>query len=151
MALLKNGTAQELPIPNHDIRAKIIYSANHLVDDSIKDAVGQAIYLVGKQLDIEDIEVSSLPRVNIIYSNSDEITFTIGEQEIGNHTSLIIYQTTKMLQYNHLQKLTIATEELCHHFWDIEDEVAVKHKVTDVLKIEYPNIKIDDLYNMDEI
>ena len=34
-------------------------------------------------------------------------------------------------------------EELAHHFWFIDDEIEVKHKVFEILKHIYPEIELD--------
>jgi hypothetical protein len=151
MASLLNGVAQHLPTPNHKIKDLIHYSANHLIEENVKNSIGRAIYLVGMKLDAEEKVLESLPRVNIIYTDRDEITYTLETGDLGNHVSLVIYQTTKMQRYNELQQLVIAVEELAHHFWNISDELEVKHKVTEIINLEFPSIVITDLYNLDSI
>lgn len=129
----------------------ILYiSTTITLEENIKDLFFKSAYLVATQLGKEN-KLKDLRKVRCIFSGDNKITFSIGENCAGEKNVFITYPIKKWDEqaYNNLNILTIFTEEFCHHFWNIDDEVEVKQKVLEVLQNETPELTLEKLYVTD--
>ena len=66
----------------------------------------------------------------------------------ASYLPMCLYSTSKWRRYSewpHKISLIIA-EELCHHFWRIEDEELVQFKTVEILKHIYPSLDFNHFY-----
>ena len=89
---------------------------------------------------------------NMVFFNKDELTILFDDENTyGNYTAFIMYPLYLWRSKNlsDLQILVCLLEEMCHCFWLIRDELAVKHKVVDVLKLLSPDISFSSVFSGD--
>ena len=86
----------------------------------------------------------------MIITESGALSMRIAvDSVVAAYLPVCLYSTVKWRKYSerpHLVALIIA-EELCHHFWRIDDEEEVKYKTFEVLKRIYPGTEIAQFYN----
>lgn len=97
----------------------------------------------------------SAPRttsLTVIFADTDSFTLTLKDrQSWGLHFCIAFYplHLWREQRLSYLVMLIAALEELCHHFWSIEDEIEAKDKVTSLIQLLYPRISRNDLYKPD--
>ena len=99
-----------------------------------------------------DISAPAALPLTVIFTDSDTVSFTISCPETwGLECNLAVYPLHRWREQHlaALPMLLAALEELCHHFWAIEDEILVKDKVTQLVHLVCPGLKKNDLYNPD--
>lgn len=87
---------------------------------------------------------------NVVIMDRDTISLTLDNPaDRGVHAPMILLpiHRWRAAKYNALGMYACIFEELCHHFWCIRDEIAVKKKVFSIIQIIYPNLQFSDLYN----
>lgn len=132
------------------LKNKLQFAANCALSEKEVQCFSQALILVASKME-EDMRSGKLPpkidnlrRATIIFTENGELSFSGIDNEIGINISLIVYKM-KPLRYfsTHIFSLFVFIEEMAHHFWSIEDETLVKHKVVEILQQEYKNFTID--------
>jgi len=91
---------------------------------------------------------TDLMRVNLIFTETGQVTMSMNQDQLGSHVCMCIYAVGVWRQkgYDDRNVLTILLEELCHHFWAIEDEDLVTFKVLEVMQTLNPTIPMNLLY-----
>lgn len=148
---INNCVEQMMSVPTHKIKSKVVFCADHIVDEETARQAVIATNLVGLKMDGENTSIDSLDAVNVFFSENGDVSLSMDDGHLGNHMWLIIIHGSKVKEYEPIKILTIVTEELCHHFWNIRDEREVKYKVMEVLNQAYPLLEISDLYDMDTV
>ena len=94
------------------------------------------INCLAKQLQYDGIDVKELLRVTAIFSPDGGFALSMPQSVSGAQFCLIAYpiQRWRDANYDKEQIATCILEELCHHFWAIKDELAVKHKVVEIFQ-----------------
>lgn len=108
--------------------------------------ITKALFALGEQI-IQD-GLTDLKKVNMLFTENGEATLSMLDNVLGNHLSLCLYNVggwRERFGQDDGAILMIILEELCHHFYT-DDEVLVKHKVYEVIKRMYPNVKFNNLY-----
>ena len=106
---------------------------------------------VVKELKKDNIEFKNLYRVSAIITKEGEFALTMkSSNTLGARICLAVYavERWRRLNYADNQIAIIIAEELCHHYWNIEDEVKVKYKVYDIVKELFPGAKFEQFYNI---
>lgn len=82
---------------------------------------------------------------NVIFTNDGSFSFKQeGQNAIGCQFQLAVYNMNKIRSFNDSQMtLFVFLEELCHYFFRISDEKAVKYRVEEVFKIFSPTFDLD--------
>lgn len=113
--------------------------------------INGAIKALSNQLELEN--KSDLRPVGLVFTDSDEVTYSLEENQLGSAFSVCTYMVHKWRKnnYNDWKILAIILEELCHHFWNIEDEFIVTEKVLEVVRRIDPAVEMHDLYNLKEL
>ena len=114
------------------------------VIDALKTAFGAIL---------QELKVSpALPErlfTNVIIYDRERLTFHFDDTKtLGNHVNLVLLPVHRWAaaNCNYQQVVTCILEELCHCYWGIVDETAVKHKVVAVARHINSSITIEDLY-----
>ena len=123
-----------------------IYST-HLLSNTIRIASFVALTALEKALKADNRDISGLFAI-ICYVNNDEIAFTRYDDDYpGGYLPLIMLTTHRWrFDDSEQERITaIVLEELIHCFYSIRDEIAVKHKVSQVaalvgISISWPHL-----------
>jgi len=122
------------------------------INDRIFRLIMIATDKVAEQLKADELE--NLKNVWCIFSNSDEITLKLDPEQGAIRVSLCVYPVKKWLDnnYDDIKILMCLMEELCHHYWEISDEIQVKRKVLQVMSRIFPYMKtLKDLYCIESL
>lgn len=136
---------------NHKIKEKVVFCADHMVDDEVLKQASIGLELLGKLFDNLGIEIQTLRETNVFFSELGNINLSMDDSTLGNVFQMIVIKSKKVSQYEPIKILAIIVEELCHHFFQIHDERIVKYKVLEVIKQKYPSLEIEDIFDMDTI
>lgn len=85
----------------------------------------------------------------VFFYDEDIISIKVCEPlEQGAHANMIFYPVHhwRRENYAHNDLVVIMLEELCHCFWQIQDEYIVKQKVTSIIQRNHPNLTMDSLF-----
>lgn len=111
-------------------------------------AFASAVKLIDNALKAHSVPSSWLKASMVIYDR-DAITLEFpGIKNAGYHAS-IMFMPVHVWQALHLntdQMVVCILEEMCHCFWRITDEDAVKDKVLEVVRLLNPDIGLEYLY-----
>lgn len=148
MAKLKNALLSELSVRVDDrIHSNIKLFATTEIDENIEEL----IYLVSSKLadQFEYENKQDIPTCNCIFIDSDEITFILDTNEDACYIHFCVYPIYKWIS-NNLSKIKIIVnilEELCHFYWNLEDEVQVCYKVLEVMKRINKRLELEHFYD----
>lgn len=133
------------PIPLQD--KIVLISTVELANDE-KEIFWNTLLLPYKQLEKENIQIECLRCVHIFFTPDGNLEIINRSKAYWGVTfSLIIYSIDKFRQKgNPIYYCTIFLEELCHHFWNIEDEKLVKHKVLEIMQNLKTDFVLSDIY-----
>lgn len=142
-----------LPVIDQRLKNKLFVNANTLINSKVNNLFSRAVVAVSDQLENDD-KLDKLPfKATCIFTDYGKVAIELLEGESAIVMGLIIYPIQKWIdqKYTDLQILICITEELCHYFWSIEDEVEVNYKVLEVIQRIRPesNIQMKDLYNIE--
>ena len=110
-------------------------------------AVAYQLHLDGI-LSNDEILQESLHPIMCVISNDDTCTFKIDESTLASVVSIAFYCISKWDGYDDKHICMFIIEELCHHFWNITNELDVNFKVFDILKHIFSDIRISDVYSI---
>ena len=118
------------------------------LSQEIFNAFASAIKLIDNALDAQPVPLSWLKASMVIYDR-DVLTLEFpGLKNAGYHAN-IMFMPVHVWQALHLntdQMVVCILEEMCHCFWRIIDEDAVKDKVLEVVRLLNPDIRLEHLY-----
>lgn len=94
-------------------------------------------------LEKEGLKKEDLRNVVVLFTNEGSFEYNLEDSEaIGYKICLIVYSVYgwRHPKYGGDEEVILMTylEELIHHFWQIDDEVVVKEKVTQVMNAIFP-------------
>ena len=156
---LENGIETEIPKVPDELKDKIFintvrelsYTDYTLFELSMKAIVYQMIK--------ENTDFSKLNRINVIFTNDGSFSMNTKDKPLfsftdtcGYYFKLAVYPL-EVLHKKGKNSITLFafTEELVHHFWNIEDESLVKYKVLDVLNYKVLKELDPDILNILEL
>lgn len=119
-----------------------------LSDDESK-VFSYALLLLDMQFSKENINISDLPSVQILFLKDGNFSIkNVSNSYAGATTNVIMYIMDKIRNWSNAHKIiAIFLEELTHHFWNIEDEIIVKHKVLEIMRNFLPELRMEDIYD----
>lgn len=84
---------------------------------------------------------------NVIFTEDGSFAFEEdGNGTLGNQFQLATYNISRLRSLNDSEMtLFVFLEELCHYFFRISDEKAVKYKVEEIFKIFHPTFDLNNL------
>jgi hypothetical protein len=126
---------------------KISLSLTCEITEHEKQLLKQALSVLQEQFEYENRQ--NIARVSLIFSENGNVSLEyVDDKQIGSQISLCIYAVKRWQEYNDKGILAIILEELCHHFWAIEDEILVQYKVIEIMKRIYPSIERSNIYDI---
>lgn len=148
--ILKNSVTSKVPVIPDELKDKFEIFTEYALNENEAKYFSLALQAVVKQLDYEHKKYSELMRVTAIITEDGGISLEMEDETIGNQFCLVVYAVKRWrdLMFEESQIITIILEELCHQYWNIEDEIKVEYKVYDTLKWIFPNTKIEQFYNV---
>lgn len=107
------------------------------------------LQLLGIQLLKENVDISKLHSVTIMFVSDGNYSIQLMDKRIAGYTtSVIVYVMNKIRTWSYIERImAILLEELAHHFWNITDEIIVKHKVLEIMRNLNPDFNMEDIYD----
>lgn len=98
----------------------------------------------------ECVNIDNVPRAFAIFTDQGDLKISLDKGTLGTNVHLICYAIQRWEEYNlsEVHKVSVFLEELCHWFWNIDDEVKVKFKVFEILKRIYATVKFEEVFNL---
>jgi len=129
---------------------KLEIKANYPLNEREASLFSKALNALLKQFEEENINISNLMRLTALVTEDGDFTLSINPEHMGSQIALVVYPVKRWRDnsYNDGQILICIIEELCHHYWAIEDEILVTYKVHEVMKQIYPDVQHNQLYNL---
>lgn len=130
---------------------KIQMVATFPLNDREAIIFSKSLKAVANQIEIDKLSPKELRKLIIVFTENGSYTveddYSMGS--IGTYAVFSI-QPWRDKEWSDLNLLTMFTEEMCHHFFSIEDEEEVKDKVFEIVKkiVDEP-IVFTDLYLAD--
>lgn len=91
--------------------------------------------------------IDDLRHTNVVFTQNGSFYFSQENGDVfGMHCHFCIYamETLRKTENEYFMLVTFI-EELVHHFWGIEDEIAVKYKVVEIAQTVEPKVTLDML------
>lgn len=152
MVKLKDGVVDSYRKLNHPIFDRMTLSQNHKVSQEIKDSFFDGLTLLARYLDDKQIAVKTLPPVDIVFLNTNELNLELNlKDQYAFVSHMIVFRTNIMEELNESDLVAIVLEEFCHHFFNIQDEVEVCYKVLEVIQSTSPHVELYDVYSIHSI
>ena len=148
------GKIEGFPIEDipETINHKIQIVSNIKLSHSEQFLFNYSLRLVITQLTKENIDFSTLHGVIVMFLSDGNFSIQNTRNGFaGVTTSVIIYVINVIRRYKDINKImAIFIEELAHHFWNIEDEIVVKHKVLEIMRFIEPDLSMEAIYDNGE-
>ncbi|WP_411842164.1 hypothetical protein [Salinicoccus sp. HZC-1] len=131
-----------------ELSGKIVMRATYPLTEHEAFLFTAALNGIVIQMKKECFEISDLRQVFVLCTEDGKFTFA-DKEGMGYYLPLIILNLGNWRTGNWSDVHIIATlvEEFCHHFWSIDDEEIVKHKVLEILnRILNFEVTFDSLY-----
>lgn len=145
------GEIEDFPIKDAygDIAKKINVIGNIELTSEEIAYFNSATTLLYAQLLKEKIDISTLHSVTILFLSDGNFSIkTLNKHVAGYTTSIIVYVMDKIRTWSNSDKIiAILLEELTHHFFNITDEIMVKHKVLEIMRNLCPELNMEDIYD----
>ncbi|MBK5424727.1 hypothetical protein [Bacillus sp. TH30] len=152
MGKLEGAIPSPLPAIPDNLKNKIAVRATYKLTEKEAFLFHEALRSVDLQLTAEGADYSKLPMVFALFTRDGKFTILPDGDEVGTRINFIIYGVSvwRELKCTDIKLRTVFLEELCHHFWNIEDEEIVKYKVVELYNRYYSTeLTINDLYRSD--
>lgn len=132
------GTVKHSPGPNvpFELREKVIIRATCCLTDHEAFLFTTALNGIVLQMRKENFNLVNFRQVFVLCTKNGEFTF-VDREGMGYYMPMIVLNLENWRNGSWSDTHILATyvEEFCHHFWAIDDEEIVKHKVLEVLNI----------------
>jgi len=106
-----------------------------------------------EQLTWEGVNIQNLSKATIIFTNEVELCIEhLTENYFGYCLRLIVYRVNlwRDRNYSDFRLVLLYLEELCHHYFNIEDEELTKIKVVEIVNRKFnPDVTFDEIYRPD--
>lgn len=102
-------------------------------------------YIAGNQ------DIKPEAHLTALFLDKDDFSLALeGQSDFGLSLSIVIYPLHRWRAVNIGNQCMYACifEELCHYFFSISDEIAVKYKVAEIMRIIFPDFEVDSFYNL---
>lgn len=151
--IVKNSITTVVPVIPCELESKLVILATYKITEFEARLFSLALQAIVKQLKKEGKNFHEIPRTNAIITKNGAVELEMDKNIVGSHVSLVIYNVEEWRRLNLVdyQIIMIYLEELCHNYWNIEDEIIVKHKVHEIIQWIVPDIKFEELYNLESL
>lgn len=149
MSTLVNAKEVKGPKIDPRLKNKLYFKTTCDLSDELIKLFSVSIWAIAEEIEEEKLleEEKLISCINCMTIDSDEFTIKIDNNQLAMTVSLAVYPIHKWTELTEIGICVNIIEELCHHYWNITDEVEVNFKVIKVLKRIYPNIKMSHVYN----
>ena len=134
--LLNTVPISGIIMPNN-LKNKITILSTCLLSENCVNLFNNALKAVSKQIESENMNESKLIQTNVVFTHDGLAVFQMEAITLGFHMDLCLYNLNALYNDKDNDEILITgcfVEELAHHFWFIDDEIEVKHKVFEILK-----------------
>ncbi|MBC8630259.1 hypothetical protein H8697_00855 [[Eubacterium] tenue] len=148
---LKNAVCSPVPIIPNELKGKFEIITGYSLSEREAKIFNVVLSCVVKELKRDNIDFKNLHRIAAIITRDGEFTLAMkNSSTIGTRICLAVYavERWRRLNYGDNQISIIIAEELCHHYWNIEDEVKVKYKVYNIVKELFPGSTFEQFYTI---
>ncbi len=148
---LKNWVKSPGPIIPQELKDKFEIVASYPLNDREAKLFSITLNCVVNELKKDNVEFENLHMLTAIITRDGEFTLTIPDKTtLGTRICLATYAVERWrnLNYGDNQIMMVIAEELCHHYWNIEDEVKVKYKVFNIIKDIFPGATFQQFYTI---
>ncbi len=147
-----NAIDTKVPQPPFYLSGLIHVFATCKIDTHLIKLFENVFYAIDRQLDCEKrLYHVQLTPVTCIVSDNDVFSVKLSDTTLAATGAIACYCISKWQHFDDQHICTFIAEELYHHFWAIINELDVNFKVIEVLRHIYPNIKISDVYSIQEM
>lgn len=148
MAKILNTVDSVAPNIPESLREKIQMVATYPLNEREARIFDRSLKSVAKHITKDKLEQKDIRNLVILFTEKG--TYTVEDDysmgSVGTYAVFSI-QPWRDKGWDDLNLLTLFTEELCHHFFSIEDEEEVKYKVFDIVKdLTVEEIQFNDLF-----
>jgi hypothetical protein len=151
MSKLKNGIATS-PAPTVDARlSNITMVTTCAIPEKIVRWFSVGFEVLADQMEHDKISVENLPNITCIMIKEREFTIELDSEQRAIYFTACVYPITEILPYDDVRVLMIFLEEFVHLIWNIKSERDVCFKVHEIVTRAFPDVKIDEIYNMDVV
>lgn len=126
-----DSTGPSIP---RELSGKVVIRATYALTEHEAFLFTVALNGIVMKMKKESFDLNSLRQVFVLCTENGEFTF-VDNDGMGYYMPLIILNLGNWRSGNWTDVHILATlvEELCHHFWSIDDEEVVKYKVLEIL------------------
>lgn len=151
---IKNFMTSPCPMVPEELNGKINFTSNCVLPDRDWELLNIVLEKLVEQMKEEGFIFSKAEKVTIIFTEKTDFELFFEDTEMATYSKLIIYPVIHWQKCNMPEdvKLMSFTEELCHHFWRVDDEEQVLYPTLRVMNRinneDYFSITIRDLIDI---
>lgn len=148
---IKNFVPSHYPMVPEELNGKIKFTSNCVLPDRDLELFNIVLEKLVEQMKEEGFIFSKVEKVTIIFTEKNDFELCFEKTEMATYSKLIIYPVIHWQKSNMPEdvKSMAFAEELCHHFWRVDNEEQVLYPTLRVMnrinKDTYFSIKIRDL------
>lgn len=153
LILENNKVGINIPIIDPRIENKLFFNSTCVLSENLISIFEKTFWAIAEQLEKENLleDETTIASLTCITINSDEFTIKLNDNQLSMTNSLVVYPIYEWINLTNLTIYVIIIEELCKHYWSIQDDVEVSLKTVEVLERIYTNIELADVYEADWI
>lgn len=153
---LKNKTnePQIIILDKYLLKNKLSISSEVILTSEEKSLFLIALFYFEKYIELNSVDINSLKGAFVLLVKDGNYSIVQNASNIGGYTGSVIVYIMDFLRngnYTDDQFVAIILEELCHHFFNISDEIKVKYKVLDVMRLGNNKLSLTDIYRESEV
>ena len=151
MSKLENSIlGVQAPVVDSRISSKIHFVTTCVIPENIVSLFKLSFEAIADQMNFDGITIDQIPMITCIFTTQEKIGILFDENQESICMTLCVYRVDRICRHSIIHQLVIIVEELTHIIWNISNEYYVCFKVFDIVKRIFPDVKINDLYNMNE-
>ena len=137
---------KKIDIPNIATNKVTVLTNCILTEDEVT-MFNASIKAVCEYIQNNNISLDDYFSFNVIFTADGSFSFKRhSSNSLGHQFQLAIYDMEKLRNLNDNEMmLFVFIEELCHYFFRISDEKAVKYRVEEIFKIFHPSFVLNNL------
>lgn len=132
---IKNFKQSPCPVVPKELEGKIKFTTDCVLPERDLYLFNLVLNNLIKQMKEEKFIFSKVQKVTVVFSEKTDFGLFFESSEKATYTKLIVYPVIdwKERDLNENVKIMSFTEELCHHFWRVDDEQQVNYPVFRIL------------------
>lgn len=139
---IKKFVPSPCPLVPEELNGKINFTSNCVLPDRDMELFNIVLEKLVEQMKEEEFVFSKVGKVTIIFTEKTDFELFFENTEMATYSKLIIYPVIHWQKCNIVEDVKIFSfaEELCHHFWRVDDE----------LQVLYPTLRVMYKINNDD-